>query len=156
MCIRDSLISYLNAFYGTYNIQLFGPSSWLRFTAIDLEYLHNLEYTYFTPFYMDYGNIRTKQFLMDFRQQYGFEPDHSSIHGFNFALLGYDVMYQFVRAYAKYGQNFGCCMESIPDKGLICDYNFMRPSIIDGFQNESGAIIKYTREFDVKKVMDIK
>jgi len=150
-----SAIAMINTYFNQYNIEVFGPSAWLSFTSIDIEFLHNLQFTYFTPFFVDYSSPAVKSFLAEFRKVYGFEPGRMSSHGFNYAMLGYDIAYRFIKAYAIYGKAMGCCLQDIKEKSILGDYNFVRTSIINGFQNESGAIVKFTRNFEVKKIMDV-
>jgi len=149
------LLRYLNGFYPNYQVVLMGISNWSWYNAIDIEYLHNLNFHYFAPFYIDYDDVKVKDFLLNFQSVYGFEPQKTSVYGFNYAMLGYDVFYFFVKSFSLVGNNCGQCLLDADKSSLLTKYNFVQDKITNGYINRSSTIIRFNQDYTVTKLMQL-
>lgn len=131
---------YIN---GDYNISIVGNPSWSRILAkntINIEYLHKLNITYFTPLIMDYSNKNTIAFLKNFRVNYRSEPPFNDAYGTNPTLFGYDVCFYFLNAYIK--------GRTEPYSDLI-DFDFIQKNEHSYHENIAVKFIKYNNNFDI-------
>jgi len=135
-----------------YNIMIVGDPSWPQFKSIDVEYLHTLQLHYYTPFYINYKNNNTNDFLSEFKDIYKYEPYHTTSQGYNPAFLGYDVFSFFLKALKEYGGAFPHCISEVKGNFLLSDYRFIKQGYNDGYENESTQIISYTKDFEVTEV----
>jgi len=134
----------------TCSIELFGINDYTRYQGIDAEYLHNCEFRCFSPFYVNYNDPATRKFMTSFKHQYGFEPGKMSNFGFNFAMLGYDLMYQFVKNSYRYRSTMCECSSVISYNGLLTNYTYSRESPQQGMMNIKMNIIKYNKDFSIE------
>jgi len=132
-----------------YDIQIFGMFNWQRFTNIDLEYLHELEVHYYTSFYVDYSNESILHFIKKYREVYHTEPYMVSPRGYNLSMYGFDIMYYFSSALAKYGSNFIQCPGGIDYQPMLGPYLLKRPSLYSGYINYFTTLIRYDKDLDV-------
>ncbi len=142
--VSDMLIR-LNILSRMYDITIFGLNDWQRFANLEVEYLHNLELHYASPFFIDYKDQNVKNFLKRFRNQYKTEPSH---YGFQ----GYDIMFYFLEAMKNYGPEFHECLPVIRTNLLQADFLFRKSDYRHGFENNGISIVKYDKDLNITRL----
>ena len=67
------------------------PESWLDSKTYDIEYYSQLNLHFFSNYYIDYTNEKTKVFIYDYTQRFGVPPMLKS-----FSYQGYDITKFFI------------------------------------------------------------
>lgn len=142
--VSDVLIR-LNVLSRNYDITIFGMNDWQRFANIEVEYFHNLELHFASPFFVDYENENVRNFLRRFREKYKTEP---SQYGF----LGYDIMFYFLGAMHKYGPDFRDCLPVIHTELLQTEFLFRKSDYRNGFENNGISIVKYEKDMNITRL----
>ncbi len=151
------LTAQLNAAAYNHKINLYGLAAWTKFVNLDLEYFHLLEFRYATAFYIDYQRQAVKRFLQQYRKFYFTEPTMLTGRGsissypYQFAFLGYDVMFYFASAMKQYGKGFGYCIPNYYLPMLQSDFQFHKIDPYSGYMNTHLDIYRYTKEYTVVK-----
>ena len=136
-----------------FDINVLGQSSWLSFKNIEIEYLHNLGVTIFTPFFIDYEDSYTLHFLQKFRDYYGLEPNEIKMKGYNLAFLGYDITFYFANAFRQYGFDCTGCLNHLNTRCLMSKYSFEPVNSSGGFENIRINLIRYSKKnYTVTKI----
>jgi LysM repeat protein len=128
-------------------ISIIGMREWVNYSGIDLNYFYDLQMTYNSPFYMDYNRNEVIAFLKTYRLFFGTEPVKDSKHGYNYAMLGYDIASYFANAYYTYGNEFSKYVPCIKNKALIAPLKFMRVSAAGGYINNNMQLVKYNKDY---------
>ncbi len=81
------------------NVTVFAGSRIRSYETIPVENLHKADIHALCPYYVDYGDITTLDFIHQYRALFNIEPSQ-------FAFQGYDLVYFMVKSYAKYGRNW--------------------------------------------------
>lgn len=89
----QNLIISRNLVYSdkTDNLTFVVPESWMESKTYDIEYYSKLNLHYFSDYYIDFDNEKTKTFVYDYTQRFGVPPSLE-----NFAFQGYDITRFFV------------------------------------------------------------
>ena len=89
----QNLIISRNLLYSkkTDNLTFVVPESWLESKTYDIEYYSKLNLHFFSDYYIDFDEEKTKTFIYDYTQKYGVPPSLE-----NFAFQGYDITRYFV------------------------------------------------------------
>lgn len=89
----QNLIISRNLIYSdkTDNLTFVVPESWMESKTYDIEYYSKLNLHYFSDYYIDFDNEKTKTFVYDYTQRFGVPPSLE-----NFAFQGYDITRFFV------------------------------------------------------------
>jgi hypothetical protein len=138
----------LNELRDTFNIELVGLPLVERFDNLDHIQANNMNLTYFTTTYIDYGSPDVEGFINKFLKHYKTEPD---IYGFN----GFDITYFFLNALFRLDKNLDNCLEYVPLKLLLSRYEFERDSGGLNYQNSYWNLIRYSG-LSRKKLPDVK
>ncbi len=116
-----------------YQISVVGDRAIVDYETIDpIFYLDN-NFTYFSSFYIDYRNQKTKEFIVKYRREFLSEPTE-------FSFLGYDIIDYLVPAMAYYGDYFPVCIAGNNGRdGLSGELNFSKHSSFNynSFSNSS-------------------
>lgn len=136
------VLNRLNIMSNSYDITLFGLNDWARFLNIDVEYFHNMELHYASPFFVDYNCDHVKYFLRRYRRRYNSEPQY---YGFN----GYDVTLYFLSAMKSFGSDFQACLPLLNVDLLQSDFMFRKSNPRYGFENNGLSIVKYSRDMNI-------
>jgi hypothetical protein len=145
------LFARLNLDTKKYKIKVYGLPELASFKSIDQEYMHNLEVHYYSPFYIDYSNPFARKFITKFQSKFNAPPQDFQREGYNFAFLGYDVGIYFLDAMGRQGKAFGNCqMENSNQLHMILD--FVRPKPAGGYINRGTQILKFTKDYYIRKV----
>ncbi len=105
--------------HNQYAITLYGGSKIRSFENVDVENLHNTNFHSSLSFYIDYDNLRVRQFLMQYRALYNTEPSQT-------AFQGYDTMYYFATMLHLYGVYMGNGITTSTTSMLMSDFRFER------------------------------
>lgn len=73
------------------NLLFIVPETWLKSRTYDIEYYSQLNLHFFSDYYVDFNNEKTKVFIFDYTQRFGTPPTTD-----NYAFQGYDVTRYFV------------------------------------------------------------
>ena len=89
----QNLIISRNLLYSkkTDNLIFVVPESWMESKTYDIEYYNKLNLHYFSDYYIDFENEKTKTFVYDYTERFGVPPSLE-----NFAFQGYDITRYFV------------------------------------------------------------
>ncbi len=152
----SNLLTHLQFLLKDYRITVFGKPSWSKFRSIDHAYLHNMESSIYTPFYVDYDASRVTSFLEKYWMHYDSEPFIVSSKGYIYGFLGYDLFYFFIRARTGYGPGFRMCIPGISPELLLGDYRFKRVNRQGGYVRKDIYFVRYDRNFNVTRIPDIR
>jgi len=140
------IVNKLNALALNYDITLFGRPEWGNNEALELEYLYNLNFQYYSNFtnpYVNYTDSLTIDFCRRYRQNWNNEPS-------KFSFQGFDVTYYFFKALYLYGNEFVQCIDCLENvlshPTLQTGFCFKRTRSGIGFENQSLSIIHYNNE----------
>ena len=115
---------------------MIGLPYWKEFTGIDVAYTQPLGFQVVTDGFVDYTKPLVQNFVINFRSQYGKEPESSK-----YAFLGYDVTKFFIYALANYGKDFNKCVEFVNPELIENQMHFKR--VTDGgFENVEWSILQ--------------
>jgi LysM repeat protein len=150
----SDLLRNINYVNDSYKITVFGLTRWTTFSNIDINYLHNLQFEYYTSFFADYNKNVTKQFVLKMRQNFKTEPTAQSFtsQGYSYAFLGYDITYYFLSALAKYGRNFEGCLSNHKVDLIQSDIHFVPAANGDGAINKTVNVVRYNKDFTITKI----
>ncbi|HKI90109.1 MAG TPA: ABC transporter substrate-binding protein, partial [Draconibacterium sp.] len=135
-------ISNINNLADDYSITLIGSSRFQQYESIQIEHFHNLKLEYIAPYWIDYEDNATINFIKKFRKNFYTEPN-------NFGAQGYDVAFYFLNAINTYGRDFNDCIKYVQADLVQGNYQFEKVSPFGGYMNEGVSIISYKRDFDV-------
>ncbi len=145
-------VNKLRRYQKDYRIRVFGYPIWQTWNNIDIEYLHDLQLNIYVPFYVDYHDKHTKNFINKCRRIYNYEPYTVMAKGYNYCFLGYDIAMYSLSALKGYGRYFPRCIEHFKINLLLSDYVFIRRDIKSGLENISISVLNYNNDLTVKKV----
>ncbi|MDR2911517.1 MAG: LysM peptidoglycan-binding domain-containing protein [Bacteroidales bacterium] len=135
-------LSNLNNLADKYQITLIGTNQYPRYESIQLEYFHNLKLTYIAPYWTDYENTQTVNYIEKFKRYFYTEPN-------NFGRQGYDVAFYFLNALKNYGRDFRNYLPELKVDLIQGNYRFEKVSQLGGYVNRGVSVITYTRDYDV-------
>lgn len=141
----SGVLMRLNILSRNYDITIFGLNEWQRFANLEVEYLHNMELHFASPFFIDYNDDNVKDFLRRYRIQYNTEPSH---YGFR----GYDIMFYFLQAMKRYGPDFRDCLPAMRTDLLQADFLFRKSDYRNGLENNGISIVKYDKDLNIKRL----
>lgn len=152
----SKVVAKLNLRSMRFDIRLYGFSSWTNLISIDDEFYHKLEFIYATPFYIDYEQYPIINYQYLYKKYFKTYPHLATLEGYNYSLLGYDIVYYFGSALKKYGKSFQYCLdEDFQVLQYTSSFNFMKDTIYGYYQNHGVSYVQYTKDFIVKKLDDI-
>ena len=136
-------IQNLNQLANEYPITLIGTNQYpTRYETIRIEYFHNLKLTYVAPYWTDYENYNTINYIEKFKRHFFTEPN-------NYGQQGYDVAFYFLNALKNYGRDFRHCLPEMNVDLIQGNYRFEKVSPFGGYMNQGVSVITYTRSYDV-------
>jgi len=137
------LLTQLNEFRDSLHITLFGFPDWHTFSAMETEYLQNLNTHVFSNSYIDYTRPEVISFVTKFRKLYYTEP-------MKYAYDGFDVGFYFLGALLKYGKQFENCIPYF-EKDLIQNSYLFRHKRSKGFENQQWNVLLY-ENYSIRKL----
>lgn len=142
----SEILGRLYSLSETYSISVLGFPNWMKFRNTELKYYYELGVRIITPSYLDYDEIKVKEFLRKFRNKYHSEPDQ-----FSYAWKGYDIAQYFIGGIARYGDNFIYCHKKLSPELLETKFDFTRTSPDGGFINDYFRMVEFTED---NKIID--
>jgi LysM repeat protein len=129
------LISRLSELRDSLDITLIGLPEWEKFEQLDVKDLLKFRTHFFTSSFIDYNDPGTRQYVMSFRNNFGFEPN-------GIAYAGFDVAYYFLGLLMSYGKDFQRCLDSYNARLPNTRFRFS-PTLDGGFENDYWNIYRY-------------
>ncbi|MHC1707376.1 MAG: hypothetical protein AB9842_07630 [Bacteroidales bacterium] len=136
---------FLKEWASTRSVMVFGMPGWLDFKSIDSKLIVELNFHSFGTSFIDYSVESTKNFILNFRDEYKTEP-------LELAFQGFDVTYYFISSLMKYGKNFSSCTPFYQHTGMQTRFIF-RQSDNHGFENNWLNIYKI-QDYQVRNARD--
>lgn len=124
-------------------ISLYGLPKWRNFEIIELSYFHDLNTHLSLQYFINYEDIKTKQFVTDFR--YNFHTDPTQ-----YAFQGYDITSYFMSALDTYGKRFPVYLPRYQKSLLQSNIKLEKAPNHSGFTNSGVKNIHYTGNWSIK------
>jgi len=135
-------ISNVNNLADDFSITLIGSNRFPNYSSIQVEHYHNLKLKYIAPYWIDYTNPSTIQFVEKFKTNFGTEPS-------NFGAQGYDVTMYFMTALTAFGNDFTDCLPYLHLYQVQGNYHFVKIAQFGGYMNHGVSVISYTQDYKV-------
>lgn len=145
--VVSEIITIIHNLSRKYNTRLLGYPSLIYLDNLDPKLFFDLDLKVFSPYWIDYSRENVKQFNIDYMNKFLTMPLESS-----YAWTGYDIAYYFISGIAMHGQNFIKHPEIHNPELLQTEFIFERDNADDGFENQILFVIRYTRDYEVKRV----
>lgn len=148
--IMNSLSEVLQTNVGM-TTRLFGYPEWQTYGYDMQKLMHSFGTYFYSSFYVDNQDAKTRQFLQDFKKWYG----RDLIVTFpKYGMFGYDTGLFFLNAMHKYGINFENHVEqvSVDDLVLQFAFKFERANNWGGFINTGLFLIHYDTDNQTYKI----
>jgi ABC-type branched-subunit amino acid transport system substrate-binding protein len=138
-------ISNINNLANDFPITLIAASNYQqRYPSIEVAHFHNLKLKYINPYWIDYKDNSTINYIEKFISNFGTEPNSYGIQGF-------DASWYFLNALYYFGKDFEDCLPYLNVKLLQGNYYFKRISQWGGYMNQGVSVISYNRNFEVER-----
>ncbi len=135
-------LSNINNLSGDHSVTVIGFNRYEQYSSIDQELYFNLKLHYIDPYWIDYSEPVTVDFIQKFKNTFLTEPD-------NFGFQGYDVTFFFLNALYDYGRNFEDCLPYMQVDLQQGNYRFEKVSPFGGYMNQGVSVIGYQSDFEV-------
>ncbi len=132
------VLNKLNETRDTFDVQLVGMPIWERISNLSNHKMNNLRVSYFSSSYIDFDLNNNQDFIYEFRNRYGTEPD-------NYAYSGFDITYYFLSALFYLGDDFNNCPDKFPMELTQGTYNFSRIGNGNNFINDYWHVLQLRR-----------
>jgi LysM repeat protein len=133
----------------THKISVIGMHDWSKYTTIDISYLHHLQVQYYTPFYYLPTNPQYKWYIKDFIKVNQYFPAQTSASGYNYGMLGFDVMNYSVAALKQFDKNLINCLSLQNTPSYLGPFKFVKLSADGGWENQKEILVRYTKDYEV-------
>lgn len=122
---------------------IYGSPEWRKISmnSIQVTSLYNLNLHISQPFYTDYNDNSTKEFVSKYRYYYKGEPS-------NYSFYGYDVCFYFLECLKTYGSNFIPFLPSNEESMLQSHFRFKQVGH-GGMKNEGVFLLEYQPTLDI-------
>jgi hypothetical protein len=127
-----------------HNVKVFGYPVLRDLENLDPRYFFDLDITVYSPVWIDYTSNDVKQFNADFRMKFMTQPSEAS-----YAWQGYDIAYYFLSGLSVHGKDFIRTPWMHRPDLLHTEYDFVRKTSMDGFENHKLYLIHFTKDFEV-------
>ncbi|MDQ3101404.1 MAG: hypothetical protein M3R08_08455, partial [Bacteroidota bacterium] len=105
------------------------------FETVAPEVLDQLGFIYATGSFVDPIDPRTVSFIRKYRETYDTEAD-------DFAFLGFDVTFFYVKALMTRGTNFASSFSQVDTHPISMDFDMRRAGPENGFRNEHAIMLQ--------------
>lgn len=146
-----NLLSALESKLVYFNITAIGLMEWTAYKGIDINYLFDLDFTYHSPFFVDYENEQTKDFLKTYRILFSTEPIKTSKYGFNYCMLGFDICNYFINGFSRYGKAFANSLSCVKNTSITAPFDFRKVSESGGYCNFYLQSIRYDKSYTIER-----
>lgn len=140
----SEILSNLNHLVTDYNITIIGSNRYPQLKSIEQEHYHNLKLKYYSPYFVDYNSINTKNLIKKYRNIFKSEPAE---YGFQ----GFDVTYFFGSLLGNYGKDFYNCLPYINGDMTQGSYHFERVNEMGGYMNKGLSLVSYESDYTVTR-----
>jgi LysM repeat protein/ABC-type branched-subunit amino acid transport system substrate-binding protein len=149
----SNVLTQLYTYNRYFEIAVFGLPSWQKFKNVRIDYLHDLQVTLYSPFFVDYNNELVKSFIRSCRSKLGYEPYKTTAKGtgLNFTYFGYDLTFYFINMIKNYGKDAVLCTENYNPPLLLSNYKFEQNPLTGCWENYNLNLIQYKKDFSVEK-----
>lgn len=147
--IISELVQEIQGLSRRFDVKVLGYPAMIDIENLEPKYLFDLGINTYYPTWIDYSLPDIKAFNADFRKIFLTEPPEKS-----YAWQGYDITYYFLSGLAIFGKDFISHPEMHYPDLLQSEYDFVRKTETDGFENQKLFNIEYTRDFKVKLLKD--
>jgi LysM repeat protein len=130
-----------------FDVRVFGYPVLRDLDNLDPKYFFDLDLMIYSPSWIDYSKMDVKKFNNSFRLKFLTEPTEKS-----YAWQGYDLAYFFLSGLSLHGKEFIQHPEMHHPDLLQTDYDFVRKSSGDGFENLNLFLVRYTKDYEVRLV----
>ena len=128
-----TVVVKLKALAAKSSIRLVGMESWLRMDPVSATDLDALGFTYASASHFNAEDPATQRFIARFRERFQHDVDE-------YALLGYDVTFQYARALMLHGRIDAD--SSVPEQPLHTGFRMSRTGPENGLRNEFGVMLQ--------------
>ena len=145
----SDVVRNMSLLVSLYNIPvtLYASNRLRSFETIDATNLYKLGLRVSTPYYVDYTNEATRDFVLKYRALYNTEPSQ-------YAFQGYDVLTYFIATLNDLGDAFFDFVEYYPMDLLQNSIRFVRTEEEGGYLNVHTRDIEYRPDNTIKVVTD--
>jgi LysM repeat protein len=134
-----------------HQLSVIGLHDWSKFTTIDIAYLHHLQVQYYTPFYYLPTEAHFKSYIKEFIKINQYYPSKTSSAGYNYGILGFDIMNYTITALNRYDINFINCLSRHQPTSYLGPFNFVKLGPEGGWENQNEILVTYTKDYNVIK-----
>lgn len=145
--VVSEIITTIHNLSRRYNTRLLGYPSLIYLDNLDPRLFFELDLQVFSPYWIDYTKENVIQFNIDYMNKFLTMPLESS-----YAWIGYDITYYFLSGIAIHGKDFIKHPLIHNPELLQNEFIFERNNADDGFENQKLFIIRYTKDYEVKRV----
>ena len=145
----SDVVRNMNLLTTLYNIPvtLYASNRIRNFETIDASSLYKLGLRVSTPYYVEYANEETRNFILKYRALYNTEPSQ-------YAYQGYDIFTYFIATLYDLGDSFLDFVEYYPMDLLQNSIRFVKTNEEGGYVNVHTRDIEYRPDNTVKVVID--
>ncbi|MDT8309100.1 MAG: LysM peptidoglycan-binding domain-containing protein, partial [Bacteroidales bacterium] len=133
----SNYVNNMSKMLKTFDIVMFAHPEWRDYATFDLQNLMDLQLHIYTTTFVDYSQPAVKWFLKEFRERFKTDP-----HSNNYAFLGYDITFFFLKALYENGLDFENCLEKLETQPTSTLFKFEQKDG-KGFENIFINIYKY-------------
>lgn len=130
------LFTKLNFVRDSFDYQVIGLPYWADFNSLDVAYTQPLGLHVASDAYINYSDSIVQNFIMNFRAEYGIEPQKD-----RYAFLGYDITKYFLTALADYGTIFQECLDEL-EVDLLENHLQFEKVPDAGYENRNWNILR--------------
>lgn len=123
-------------------IQIFCCNRIRNFDSIDADSFYELSAKFCAPYFIDYTDQKTKDFILRYRALYTAEPNAYSFQG-------YDIFTYFISIMTEFGPDFIKAIGNRPMELLQCNFHFDRDNENRGWHNCATRDIVYNEDFTI-------
>lgn len=127
-----------------YDVKVIAYPALAYIDNLDPRIFFDLNQLVFSPYRIDYTSEDAIQFNLDYFRKFLTMPLETS-----FAWIGYDIAYYFLSGIAMQGKGLMEHPELHHPSLLQNEFDFMRKSVNDGFENHKLFKIRYTRDYEI-------
>jgi len=135
--LLSGLYDYVIAGKGKYAFKVIGMAEWRNWEeGLNLRHLHTLKVTIPVPEYVDMKDTLVTRFYTNYTRRFGFEPDLSTIQGFDLSAYLMKQLYE--------NPSLWFAQEDLsPFQGVVSDFDFKRVMEDSGMENEFVQFYQY-------------
>ena len=123
-------------------IQVFCSNKIRNFDSVDSDSFHLLTAHFSAPYFVDYGNSDTRDFVFKYRALFNTEPTAYSFQG-------HDILAYFLSLMQEEGSLFAANLQDHPMDLLQCSFNFVRSDEKSGWHNCATRDLVYSKDYTI-------